>query len=238
MNGKRSVIGSFPYIAPEILEYGKPSVTPLSDIWAVGCIGYEMCTGKRLSHTQGRRVIDAQRLKDYGQKIDISDIPHTFGQYVSVVITKCLTFRPSSRPSAGKLRDYILQTLRKLNTNSLETVRFLPLPSLFKFPQESNDTISSSDSDLELGYFSDADEFVEVSAEGGAEIKLSKIPPLRNAEIHLRERLRNPELSIDPDDIELDQYGWVTGDDSAITHRNVIDRGASAEVHMVRSLIH
>jgi serine/threonine protein kinase len=72
------VVGSFPYIAPEVIEYGEVKVTPLSDVWAVGCIAYELCTGLQLPHTRGLRVIDAQNVKNCAQNITMSEIPSKF----------------------------------------------------------------------------------------------------------------------------------------------------------------
>jgi serine/threonine protein kinase len=40
--------GALPYVAPEVLRYGKDKLSIASDIWAVGCIGYELFTGRPL----------------------------------------------------------------------------------------------------------------------------------------------------------------------------------------------
>ena len=42
------VPGTYPYLAPEIRDNGIGS-SKESDMWAVGCIGYELCTGKKLA---------------------------------------------------------------------------------------------------------------------------------------------------------------------------------------------
>lgn len=40
--------GTQPYISPEVFQHGKDRLTPKSDIWALGCIGYELFTGRQL----------------------------------------------------------------------------------------------------------------------------------------------------------------------------------------------
>ena len=40
--------GTQPYISPEVFQYGRDSLTQKSDIWALGCIGYELYTGRQL----------------------------------------------------------------------------------------------------------------------------------------------------------------------------------------------
>ena len=66
--GNRSVDvpGTFPYLAPEIRESGVGS-SKESDMWAVGCIGYELCIGKRLADNNGALedyIRDARRNPD------------------------------------------------------------------------------------------------------------------------------------------------------------------------------
>jgi serine/threonine protein kinase len=40
--------GTQPYISPEVFQYGRDRLTQKSDIWALGCIGYELYTGRQL----------------------------------------------------------------------------------------------------------------------------------------------------------------------------------------------
>lgn len=113
------MVGSFPYIAPEVIESGEP--TSISDIWAVGCIGYELCTGQKLPHTRGLHVIDAQRIVDYAHNIDMTEIPSKFGSAIRSVITDCLMWDPSTRPTARKILNYMMQEYEMLDINALET---------------------------------------------------------------------------------------------------------------------
>jgi Tol biopolymer transport system component len=45
VTAKGTVVGTFQYMAPEVLEGGEAD--PRSDLWALGCVLYEMATGKR-----------------------------------------------------------------------------------------------------------------------------------------------------------------------------------------------
>ena len=44
--------GALPYVAPEVLRHGKDKLSTASDIWAIGCIGYELFTGHRLFESE------------------------------------------------------------------------------------------------------------------------------------------------------------------------------------------
>lgn len=46
------VVGTVPYVAPEVSRGGEAALTTAADIWAVGCIGYELFTGTRLFETE------------------------------------------------------------------------------------------------------------------------------------------------------------------------------------------
>jgi len=44
--------GTLPYVAPEVLHHGRDKLTTASDIWAIGCIGYELFTGRPLFESE------------------------------------------------------------------------------------------------------------------------------------------------------------------------------------------
>jgi serine/threonine protein kinase len=103
------VPGTFAYLAPEIRNGG--AATTMTDIWAVGCIGYELCLGRKLSEYR-------QHLKEHVEKgqLDIThlntiiaDVPPRFGNGVRQVIRSCLTWNPAHRATAAALRTYILR---------------------------------------------------------------------------------------------------------------------------------
>jgi hypothetical protein len=45
--GKEKLLGSVPWMAPEAIKFAEEHVGRKSDIWSVGCVCIEMCTGKR-----------------------------------------------------------------------------------------------------------------------------------------------------------------------------------------------
>lgn len=111
-----SVPGTRAYLAPEVLESGEAAISPKSDIWAMGCIGYELCIGTKLA---GNRQLLKQHIAE-GQKTSeflnllIANIPSTrFGDGVRIVIRSCLQWDSKNRHTAAELRDYLLQLPRR-----------------------------------------------------------------------------------------------------------------------------
>jgi serine/threonine protein kinase len=39
-------------MSPEVYKYGKDRLSPASDIWAIGCIFYELISGRQLFKTE------------------------------------------------------------------------------------------------------------------------------------------------------------------------------------------
>jgi serine/threonine protein kinase len=105
------VPGTAAYLAPEVLRYGESKITTSSDIWAVGCIGYELCLGLRLA---GNRPLLKKHINN-GQgnpktmEALIASIPQRFGDKVRKTIRACLEWEPTQRCPANELRDFLLQ---------------------------------------------------------------------------------------------------------------------------------
>lgn len=106
--------GTYRYLAPEVRSNGEASITTMSDVWAVGCIGYEICLGKKL-------VDNGELLDNYILKGDndpgtldklISSIPERFGEDVRTIIRECLRWTPQRRCPANLLRDHLLDVSR------------------------------------------------------------------------------------------------------------------------------
>jgi serine/threonine protein kinase len=94
--------GTRSYLAPErVAMEWQP--TKESDVWAVGCIGYEMCIGRQLSYN--RQAIDNVI---EGGELDLSDVDDDiYGDEIKGIIRECLQRNPDDRCSARQLRDYI-----------------------------------------------------------------------------------------------------------------------------------
>jgi serine/threonine protein kinase len=108
-NGHGVLPGTLSYWAPEIRLRTEPS-SQFSDIWAVGCIGYEMCLGQQLSHHNNRLAIDNHI---QGGPLDFAQIDsQRFGAEVKYIIGECLQWNPSQRCTAFQLREYIRNLFR------------------------------------------------------------------------------------------------------------------------------
>jgi serine/threonine protein kinase len=98
------VPGTLSYLAPEVLATSRH--TRQSDMWAVGCIGYEICIGQKLSRANNREHIDTFIAR--GGTLDLSRISPRFGHNVRSIIRHCLAWDPTQRCSAAEVRDHIL----------------------------------------------------------------------------------------------------------------------------------
>jgi serine/threonine protein kinase len=92
--------GTRPYVAPEVLQKGNDALSNASDIWALGCIGAELVTNRRLFETPAaldafveRHEVDPA-LNALLQKEE--DVTHILGG--------CMKVDPDERPSIFMLR--------------------------------------------------------------------------------------------------------------------------------------
>jgi serine/threonine protein kinase len=115
-NQSVDVPGTFPYLAPEIRDNGIGSSSE-SDMWAVGCIGYELCIGKKLADNNEPLedyIRDVKRNPD-AYKALLANIPPRFGQVVHDVIRECLRWDPGRRCSANDVRQHLLRNYQRPN---------------------------------------------------------------------------------------------------------------------------
>jgi serine/threonine protein kinase len=105
------VSGTYLYLAPEVYKNGEEAITTRSDMWAVGCIGYELCVGQKLA-------TNSQHLENYRESGDSSpvllnhlmnNVPTRFSSDINRIIRTCLSWDPQQRCSAVNVRDYIRQ---------------------------------------------------------------------------------------------------------------------------------
>jgi serine/threonine protein kinase len=99
------------YLAPEVLKYGESWITTSSDIWAVGCIGYELCLGQKLAGNRPLLKLHIANGQGNPKLLEdmIATIPPRFGDKVREAIRACLAWEPGRRCSAVQLRDFLLQ---------------------------------------------------------------------------------------------------------------------------------
>src|SRR5436190_1082545 len=82
--GINIVPGCFQYLAPEFRHFQIVDPTTMSDMWAVGCIGYEMCLGLALTP----EAEWFQEIEDHivGKPLNLWRVPKRFSQHVHFVI--------------------------------------------------------------------------------------------------------------------------------------------------------
>jgi serine/threonine protein kinase len=108
------VPGTFPYLAPEIRDNGIGS-NLASDMWAVGCIGYELCIGKKLAENNDalEDYIRNVRRNPDAIRILLATIPPRFSGPVHAVIRECLRWDPNKRCGADDVRRFLLEHYQK-----------------------------------------------------------------------------------------------------------------------------
>lgn len=102
--------GTQSYAAPELILSGPDYLAAASDIWAVGCIGYELFTGLKLfdsveaieAYIQTENLLPAQMNR-------IMQDPDIFQ-----VLRGCLQIDPNERYSIWTLMDRIQQVRQRL----------------------------------------------------------------------------------------------------------------------------
>jgi serine/threonine protein kinase len=108
---RANIIGTNCYVAPEIRELIRPHTTQ-SDIWSVGCIGYELCLGVKLS-LENRGLLKAHRTnggRNPGTLTALlASIPPRFGKPVRAILYECLRWDPRQRCTAPQLHDFIVK---------------------------------------------------------------------------------------------------------------------------------
>lgn len=108
------VPGTLPYMAPEILREGWGSGRR-ADIWAVGCIAYEICLGRKLAETNEALQAYIKTGQGDPSSIDrvLATVPERFGRPVREVIKACLHWDPERRPKADDVRRYLVDEYQK-----------------------------------------------------------------------------------------------------------------------------
>jgi serine/threonine-protein kinase len=101
-----TLLGAIPYMAPECWANWRDAGQPM-DIWALGCIGYQLLTGE-LPFGSGRNaIVNLVRVEQTGQ-INIHP-PKWFGKHPNThkieqelweIIISCITIDPATRPTA------------------------------------------------------------------------------------------------------------------------------------------
>jgi serine/threonine protein kinase len=110
------VRGCLEYLAPELRDLTTIESTKMSDMWAVGVIGYEICVGRELN-------VDSEHFQEIkkrlgGQPLDLHRIPRRFSPTVHQIIRTCMAMDPTQRFTASDLRNFIRGKLTIVNADS------------------------------------------------------------------------------------------------------------------------
>jgi Tol biopolymer transport system component len=93
LTAEGTIVGTFQYMAPEQLE-GKES-DARSDIWALGCVLYEMVTGKRAFHGESQASLIAAIIS--GEPRPIADLSPVTPPSLQALIRRCIHKDPDAR---------------------------------------------------------------------------------------------------------------------------------------------
>lgn len=92
----RTQVGTPYYLSPEICQK-QPYAQP-SDVWALGCVLYELCALKVPFEAQ-----DLPQLVDKIVRSPVPRIPSTYSRELAEIVCELLSRRASDRPSAEKV---------------------------------------------------------------------------------------------------------------------------------------
>ena len=99
------VPGTLHYVSPEVLEQGESEIGSASDVWAIGCIRYEMVTGVPLFD-------DEEEIRDFA-KTGFSATPEAkykrfnTSPMIAQLVGSCLRRNPSNRLTVFVLLDHL-----------------------------------------------------------------------------------------------------------------------------------
>jgi eukaryotic-like serine/threonine-protein kinase len=113
------VMGTPAYMSPE--QVAGDTVTPASDVYAVGEILYELIGGQRLFLGSNTTVLRA-KLATEAPKLELPDVPHR--DELTEIVRACIEFEGARRPTTAML----IASLRKLAT-AIDTG---PIPADFE----------------------------------------------------------------------------------------------------------
>ena len=99
--------GTLSYLSPE-RRFRNQAPSLQADMWALGCIGYEICIGQQLSVGNNRQPIDYYMI---GGVLSLTQVDQRYHPHVRFIIEQCLQIDPSARCTASQLRDHITRLL-------------------------------------------------------------------------------------------------------------------------------
>jgi dipeptidyl aminopeptidase/acylaminoacyl peptidase len=93
LTAEGTIVGTFRYLAPEQLEGHEADAR--SDVWALGCVLYEMATGKRAFEGDSQAALISAIMKD--EPRPITEVQPLSPPALGHVVTRCLAKDPAER---------------------------------------------------------------------------------------------------------------------------------------------
>lgn len=126
--GDPTFVGTLRYMAPERLVPGDLRVAPASDLWAAGCIMYEMLTGR---HPFAANVSDPGELFRRivnNDPVPLRELDKQVPVTLSDTVARLLAKTPSKRPTAAQLRVELEDIRHSYSTRTKTIEAELPRP--------------------------------------------------------------------------------------------------------------
>ena len=116
----KEIAGTPAYMAPEVAFEGEQAPSPLSDVYALGCVAYELLTGKLPFDAETALALMVQHATAQPQKPSLvrPGLPETFDD----VIMRALAKNPHERTATV---DTFRRALKEARASSMEPVRIL-----------------------------------------------------------------------------------------------------------------
>jgi serine/threonine protein kinase len=125
-----TIVGTFQYMAPEQLE-GKET-DARTDLWALGCVLYEMATGERAFEGTSQASLIAAILKE--QPRPILEVQPMVPAVLRAIVERCLEKQPEERFQSARDLGFALETLGGSGSRCIGTAEMLPSRGLSRVP--------------------------------------------------------------------------------------------------------
>ena len=119
-----TVLGTVGYMSPEQASGGQAD--PRSDIFALGCVLYEMATGKRAFFAGTWQEVLVAILRD--EPTDPADLVPDLPDHLRLVILRCMAKHPESRFESARDLAFALKVALKVTATESDRARSLPPP--------------------------------------------------------------------------------------------------------------
>jgi serine/threonine protein kinase/tetratricopeptide (TPR) repeat protein len=162
LTAEGTIVGTFQYMAPEQLE-GKEA-DARADLWALGCVLYEMATGQRAFAGESQASLIAAILKE--EPRPITELKPLTPPALERIATRCLEKDPEERFQSARDLAFALESV------SGSTVRPTPVAESPRVPSLAVLPFANLSADKENEYFSDglAEDIIDA---------LTQVPGLR-----------------------------------------------------------